>query len=257
MAGRPRKNNLDFFRHETNMRHDPKIQALRNKFNNEEGCAVYTWVIEYLSEQDNIRCKYSENLSLMAIDFGKTVDRVDEIIQFMVKPLNLVQLQDDILSCESLVKKHADVFTERARDRERKNFPSGFDEYPAGKIENSVGENELPSRVKKSRVEDSRVEKRIVSIKYIVEFLNNTCKTSFKDGSKSTIRHITARLNEGFTLKDFEAVINYKSEQWLQDPKMRQYLRPETLFGTKFESYLIGASRPIEKVGIKLSGRPD
>ncbi|WP_436665978.1 conserved phage C-terminal domain-containing protein [Lactobacillus acidophilus] len=33
-------------------------------------------------------------------------------------------------------------------------------------------------------------------------------------------------------------MIDVKSKQWLTDQKMKQYLRPETLFGTKFESYL-------------------
>lgn len=29
-----------------------------------------------------------------------------------------------------------------------------------------------------------------------------------------------------------------KSEEWLDDERMNKFLRPETLFGTKFESYL-------------------
>jgi hypothetical protein len=33
-------------------------------------------------------------------------------------------------------------------------------------------------------------------------------------------------------------VIDKKCQEWLGDPKMQQYLRPETLFGTKFEGYL-------------------
>ena len=49
---------------------------------------------------------------------------------------------------------------------------------------------------------------------------------------------IKARLNEGFTEDDFKYVIKVKSEEWKQDEKMCKYLRPETLFGTKFEGYL-------------------
>jgi hypothetical protein len=44
-------------------------------------------------------------------------------------------------------------------------------------------------------------------------------------------------MNEGFTVGDFKKVIDNKTAEWL-DTKMEQYLRPETLFGTKFESYL-------------------
>ena len=37
---------------------------------------------------------------------------------------------------------------------------------------------------------------------------------------------------------DFKTVIDKKCAEWLQDGNMVQYLRPETLFGTKFETYL-------------------
>ena len=47
-----------------------------------------------------------------------------------------------------------------------------------------------------------------------------------------------ARLKENYTLQQFKTVIDIKSLKWLNDPKMVDYLRPETLFGSKFESYL-------------------
>ncbi len=49
---------------------------------------------------------------------------------------------------------------------------------------------------------------------------------------------IKARLNEGFTVDDFKTVIDKKTEEWINDPKMRNYLRPETLCSNKFEGYL-------------------
>ena len=73
--------------------------------------------------------------------------------------------------------------------------------------------------------------------KYIVEYLNRKCNKNFKHTTKSTQRLINARLNEGFTIEDFKKVINIKSSQWL-GTDMEKYLRPQTLFGTKFESYL-------------------
>ena len=45
-------------------------------------------------------------------------------------------------------------------------------------------------------------------------------------------------MNEGYKLNDFITVIDKKTAEWGNDPKMSQYLRPITLFGTKFESYL-------------------
>ena len=37
---------------------------------------------------------------------------------------------------------------------------------------------------------------------------------------------------------NFKTVIDIKTKEWLHDATMSKYLRPETLFGTKFESYL-------------------
>lgn len=72
----------------------------------------------------------------------------------------------------------------------------------------------------------------------IVEYLNAKTGKSFKASSAKTKTVINARLKEGFTLDDFKVVIDKKCDEWLGDPKMEQYLRPETLFGTKFEGYL-------------------
>ena len=39
-------------------------------------------------------------------------------------------------------------------------------------------------------------------------------------------------------MEDFKKVIDIKVQEWGKNEKMNKYLRPETLFGTKFESYL-------------------
>lgn len=75
-------------------------------------------------------------------------------------------------------------------------------------------------------------------IRYIVDYLNEKANTHYKATSEVTKRHIEARLNEGFTVDDFKTVINKKVEQWQDDEKMAEYIRPQTLFGTKFEAYL-------------------
>lgn len=81
------------------------------------------------------------------------------------------------------------------------------------------------------------------NIIYIVELLNEKSKSSFKSTTDKTRKLITARLKEGFVLEDFEKVVSFKCKQWLSDKKMSAYLRPETLFGTKFEGYLNEAKR--------------
>lgn len=72
----------------------------------------------------------------------------------------------------------------------------------------------------------------------IIDYLNEKTGKKYRATSKETQRHIKARINEGFTLDDFKKVIDIKSDKWKSDPKMQDYLRPETLFGSKFEGYL-------------------
>lgn len=76
------------------------------------------------------------------------------------------------------------------------------------------------------------------AITEIVNYLNQAANTSFKAASKNTQSLINARTREGFTLDDFKTVIDGRVKAWANDPKMSEYLRPQTLFGTKFESYL-------------------
>ena len=72
----------------------------------------------------------------------------------------------------------------------------------------------------------------------VVSFLNERAGTKFRQSSQKTRRLIDARTNEGYTLDDFKTVIQKKCAQWKSDKKMSEYIRPETLFGNKFEGYL-------------------
>lgn len=71
----------------------------------------------------------------------------------------------------------------------------------------------------------------------VIEYLNQKTGKNFKSGSKANQKHIKARFSEGFTLEDFKKVIDLKCEEW-SGSQMETYLRPETLFGDKFDSYL-------------------
>jgi uncharacterized phage protein (TIGR02220 family) len=85
----------------------------------------------------------------------------------------------------------------------------------------------------------------------VVEFLNEKSGSFYRKGGSKNKTLIKARLAEGFTIADFQEVILHKVSTWGQDPKMKEYLRPETLFGPKFESYLNAAKAPPPKTGIE------
>ena len=72
----------------------------------------------------------------------------------------------------------------------------------------------------------------------VIAYLNERTGRKFKPRLQKTKNLVSARLNEGFDVEDFKRVIDNKADDWGRDPKMRRFLRPETLFGTKFEGYL-------------------
>ncbi|MEK1366048.1 Rep protein [Limosilactobacillus fermentum] len=74
--------------------------------------------------------------------------------------------------------------------------------------------------------------------KEILDYLNQQAGTSYRASSKATQRFVHARLNENYTVEDFKKVIDIKVANWKDEPKMSKFLRPSTLFGTKFEGYL-------------------
>lgn len=73
--------------------------------------------------------------------------------------------------------------------------------------------------------------------KRVIDKLNDLAGTNFRSSSSGTKAKIQARLNEGYTLDDFIVVIENKVADW-KGTDMAKYLRPETLFGNKFEGYL-------------------
>lgn len=75
------------------------------------------------------------------------------------------------------------------------------------------------------------------NIKCIIDYLNETANTKYKYNTKETVKYIKARFIDGYVLDDFYDVIDKKWKDW-KNTEWQKYMRPETLFGNKFESYL-------------------
>lgn len=105
-----------------------------------------------------------------------------------------------------------------------------------------------PKEQKKEK-DDKEIYKRII------DYLNKIANKSFKSTTKKTISLIDARLKEGFTEEEFYKVIDNKTLNWLDDDKMNAYLRPETLFGNKFESYLNETPKKSPKGNESVTGK--
>lgn len=113
------------------------------------------------------------------------------------------------------------------------------------------------NREEKIREDKRREEKMKEYSNLIVEitsYLNQKTGKTFKPSTTATKKHISARLNEGFKIDDFKKVVDVKCAKWRTDPKMKDFLRPETLFGAKFESYLNEWAPPTQQDWMKKTG---
>lgn len=104
-----------------------------------------------------------------------------------------------------------------------------------------LGKGRLDS-TRQDKTQESQPEADSVppeAVKEVIDYLNQKAGTKYRSTTAATKRLVGARLKEGFTVDDCKKVIDNKVTDWLNDEKMKNYLRPNTLFqASKFESYL-------------------
>ena len=94
----------------------------------------------------------------------------------------------------------------------------------------------------------SQVPKHPEAYEKIISYLNQKAGTNYRASTKDTQNFINARLAEGYTVENFLTVIDKKCAEWL-GTELEKFLRPKTLFGNKFESYLNQVIQPRKQTG--------
>jgi hypothetical protein len=98
---RPTKHNADYFSHDTMMRNDPKIKALRRKYSH-IGFSVWNMILELLTSNEYFEYEWTElNVELLAPDFDIDAEDLIDIVQYCIK-IDLLQLTNGYLHCENL-----------------------------------------------------------------------------------------------------------------------------------------------------------
>ena len=106
-----------------------------------------------------------------------------------------------------------------------------------------LGNNNLTTNQQQSNNTTKKKEKDNNNIySLVIDYLNRKASTNYRASTKNTQSFINARLKEGYTVEDFKKVVDSKSKEWL-NTDFEKYLRPATLFGTKFENYLNEANK--------------
>lgn len=131
------------------------------------------------------------------------IDDIDQELSFL-KDLGLIKISSkfDI----SIIEKNLNLFKEKD-------------------ISSSIPSKKNLNKNQKDKELDQKVELIINNLKMF-----SGKKLRFSVSHK---KYISKRLNEGFTLNDFFLVNKYYSTEW-NNPKMRRYIVPSTLYNEKF-----------------------
>lgn len=255
--GRPTKNTVDYFPHLVN--HGKTIFILEEKFGN-NGYSCWFKLLEELGKAEghflDINDKVQWFYLISKFKFGENGEEITrEILNLLAAAgaIDEILYENGIIWCEKFVEGLKILYDKRVGGLPKKPCIPFQKPYHKDITDTETTENDVTvEKTHQSIVKYSKVEKHIVEqsdarpympVKKVVDYLNEKANSSFRHTSKDTKTKIRARFNEGFTLEDFFSVIDFKVEQWKNDPEYCIYLRPLTLFGTKFEGYLQAAKR--------------
>ena len=172
---------------------------------------------------------------MLAAEFGYDSYLIELALGTFAK-LNMIQLEDHIIKIAGWEEHQNIDGLDRIREQTRKRvakYRENQKQLPCNVTGNdTVTEG---NAIEEEREEEEEIDINIYSS--IVNYLNKKANTRYRVNNKKTKTLIKARLNEGFTEDDFIKVIDNKVKEWI-NTDMEKYLRPETLFGTKFEGYL-------------------
>lgn len=209
---------MDWLRLYVDILDDPKIKRMSDKT-----FKIFIFLLLFARELDGDGVIHRTTCDVawrIRISETSLMAALEDLVSLNVVSYNSEQIQ--FLNWQKRQYKSDDV-TERVQ-RYRKRF-------------SNVTSNVIDTDTEQiqNRTEDIAAQ---VPFEEIIDYLNTRSGKKFRSSGAATKRHIVARWNEGFRVDDFQRVIDNKCGQWLDDKKMSEYLRPETLFGTKFESYL-------------------
>lgn len=185
------------------------------------GIELDVYAIIYGFSQDG-KSEFTGSVKCLEEWTGKTKKTIIETLKSLVSKGYIKKRE-----CE--VANHIKIVSYMAVRPDGENYTGGVKNTP-GRCKNCTG-----GGVKITPNNKDNINNNIY--KNIVELLNAEAGTSYRYSTAKTRSLINSRLAEGFTVEDFETVIKKKVQEW-KGTDMERYLRPETLFGTKFESYL-------------------
>ena len=186
----------------------------------------------------------------MALTIDEDVENVSVTLNYLISQ-NLMEVLSKteylLIETQCLIGSESSVTKRVRKHREQKALQCNANET----ICNTEIEIDIEKEIDKDNKKEINKEK--IPYKEIIDCLNKFAKTNYRHTSQVTKDKIKARWNDGFRLNDFETVIKNKCSEWM-GTDMEKYLRPKTLFGNNFESYL---NQKISKENSNTENVPD
>ena len=148
---RPIKLNADYFSHDSDMRNDPKVKALRRKFHH-SGFSVWVMLLETLTDADNFEIEFTDlNMELLAGDFDIETDLLREILQYFEK-VKLITVNNGFLFSKRLKERFSTLITKREQYRSRVSDVGN----PQSKVNKSIVDKSKVNIIEESIIRDTR-----------------------------------------------------------------------------------------------------
>lgn len=136
----------------------------------------------------------------------------------------------------AVTKKGESILQKSQMENDKKENGNIKKDEPIPDVKTDI-ETDIENKVEQSST-PAPSQDTLKQVKNVIDYLNEKAGTHFKADTKKTIKLISERLKEGFLIEEFYLVIDCKITEWGNDAKMCQYIRPQTLFGEKFEGYV-------------------
>lgn len=258
---------MKWFKHDANANSDSKLQNVLLDYGL-DGYGLYWYCIELIAgnvEADNITFSLEHDARIIARNTGSTAQKVEEMMRYFVN-IGLFENANGVITCMKLAKRLDQSMTSNPAMRaiineikegkrrviaKQPNEESGSHDSVMTNHDSVMQDKIRSEEIREEEIKDLLSSKRDDSVKQVIDWLNSITGSRYKASTRSHAKNINGRLADGHSIEDLKAVIDFKAEQWGSDPKMAEYLRPQTLFGPeKFPGYLtrakgwIAAGRP-------------
>jgi hypothetical protein len=209
---RPRKNNAEYFSHDSGMRNDEKILALRSKFNN-EGYAIWCMFLEILTNEDNFKKKIKTDIEkeLLAGDLRVSVEEMENILSFCSR-IELLQEKDGVFWNDNLIKRLEPMTQKREFLRQK------YEEKRVSTAETPVSGAEMPqSKVKESKVNNTVAKATSITIMnetYDIEELEYVYEDTPKSKNPYGKKVMAVLARKFAELAKIPVVGNFNASEW-------------------------------------------